>query len=112
MVRLFKDGAFEHAKNPKEQLVCHSRFQRLIFMKTIGKQEPGIQEAEMLQQMPREEAVSEKSHPLAHMLAISSLASALGNTECLYEQRRGGFFRKGTRSQDLRLHLERGGTHI
>lgn len=29
-------------------------------MKTIGKQEPGIQEAEMLQQMPREEAVSEK----------------------------------------------------
>lgn len=49
VTQVFKDGAYKEEKNPKKnQLRCQSRFQGLIFVKTIGKQQAVIQEQELL----------------------------------------------------------------
>lgn len=45
----------------KEQLRCQSRFQRLIFTKTIGKQQCVIQEQKMLQQMSCQKATDDET---------------------------------------------------
>lgn len=56
----------------KEQLRCQSRFQRLIFTKTIGKQQCVIQEQKMLQQMSCQKATDdEMEHTLVHMFSQS-----------------------------------------
>lgn len=71
VAQLFKDGACEQEKNPKEQLACQSRFQRLIFMKTISKQQPAIQEQNMVQQMPCEWLQTMSRHRLSPICFLS-----------------------------------------
>lgn len=56
----------------KEQLRRQSRFQRLIFTKTIGKQQCVIQEQKMLQQMSCQKATDDETeHTLVHMFSQS-----------------------------------------
>lgn len=42
VTQLFKNVHTKKKRIQKEQLICQSRFQRLIFMKTIGKQQSMI----------------------------------------------------------------------